>query len=120
MKLLTCRTQSQISEIIFLLIRRHIFSYEIDTFYLQIGQQSIVTRFIKEFHLEQEAMALQYQANTIIKQVNSFIDGTPTEKVDNYGENVGEQGKIIQKNSFPSRIVNDFLYKEVPLKKMLI
>jgi hypothetical protein len=53
-----------------------------------------VTRFIKEFHLEQEAMALQFQANTLIKQVNKFIDGTPTEKVDNFGENVGDQGRI--------------------------
>ncbi len=53
-----------------------------------------MTRFIKEFHLEQEAMALQFQANTLIKQVNKFIDGTPTEKVDNFGENVGDQGRI--------------------------
>jgi hypothetical protein len=39
-------------------------------------------RFIKEFHLEQEALALQYQANSLIKQVNNFIEGSPSDKID--------------------------------------
>lgn len=59
----------------------------------KIAQQSIVTRFIKEFELEQEALALQYQANSIIRQVNNFIEGTPAEKLDNFGENLGGEGK---------------------------
>jgi len=42
-------------------------------------------RFIKEFHLEQEALALQYQANSLIKQVNKFIDGSSADPIDKIG-----------------------------------
>ena len=42
-------------------------------------------RFIKEFNLEQEALALQYQANSVIKQVNQMIEGSPSDKIDKIG-----------------------------------
>ncbi len=59
---------------------------------MQITQQSIVTRFIKEFELEQETLALQYQTNSIIRQVNNFIEWKPAEKIDNFGKIVIDEG----------------------------
>lgn len=53
-----------------------------------------MTRFIKEFKLEQEVMAFQHQANSLLKKVNKFIDGSPIEKLDNFGGNVGQNGKF--------------------------
>jgi len=39
-------------------------------------------------------MAFQHQANSLLKKVNKFIDGSPIEKLDNFGGNVGQNGKF--------------------------
>ena len=38
-----------------------------------ITQQNMVTRFVHEFSLQKEALALQTQANSVIKTINSFL-----------------------------------------------
>ena len=47
--------------------------------------------------MEQEALALQYQANSMIKQVNSLIEGTPDDKIDKVGS-AGADDEIVDAN----------------------